>query len=172
MKNETKLKLAASVSGFALPRYEEIPNMGLYLEQTAKYVSGFLTPLGDFALTTSMISNYVKKGLVSNPVRKLYSREQIAYLLFIAVAKSVLSMDDLRLFIRLQQRTYTTEVAYDYFCSEFENVLQYVFGIKDRLDTVGVDSTDEKHMLRNTIITVAHKIYLEKCFTQMHSEQA
>lgn len=172
MDEHMKRSIVSSIEGFSLPRYHEIPSVGLYLDQTAKYIAEYLSCLGDYALTGSMISNYVKKGLVSNPVRKLYSREQIAYLLFIAVAKSVLSMDDLRLFIRLQQRTYTTEVAYDYFCSEFENVLQYVFGIKDRLDTVGVDSTDEKHMLRNTIITVAHKIYLEKCFTQMHSEQA
>ena len=126
-----------------------------------------MAPLGDYTLTPSMISNYVKKGLVSNPVKKQYSRDQIAYLMFIALAKSVLSLDNLFLFIRLQQRTYPTERAYAYVCDEFENMLQYVFGLKPELDSVGVDSTDEKFMLRSTITTIAHKIYLEKCFAAM-----
>ena len=118
-----------------------------------------------------MISNYVKKGLVSNPVKKQYSRDQIAYLLFIALAKNVLSLDNLTLFIRLQQRTYTTERAYEYLRNEFENILHYVFGLKPEIDSVGMDSTDEKFMLRSTIITIAHKIYLEKCFAAIAEEE-
>ena len=171
MKQETKQQISRSVQDFRLPRYHEIPNMGLYLEQTAKYISEYMAPLGDYALTPSMISNYVKKGLVSNPVRKLYNRDQIVYLLFIALAKNVLSLDNLTLFIRLQQQTYATERAYTYFCDEFENILQHVFGLKEDIDTVGMDSTDEKFMLRATIITIAHKIYLEKCFAAMSAEE-
>lgn len=170
MKQETKQKISRSVQDFRMPRYNEIPGMGLYLEQATKYICEYLEPLQENAITGSMISNYVKKGLVSNPVKKLYSREQIAYLLFIALAKSVLSLDNLTMFIRLQQRTYPTERAYEYLCDELENTLQYVFGLKEELDSVGIDSTDEKFMLRSTIITVAHKIYLEKCFAAMAEE--
>ena len=106
-----------------LPRYEQIPNVGLYLEQAAKYISEYLAPLGDMALTGSMISNYVKKGLLASPVKKQYSREQICYLFFIAVAKTVMSMEDIRLMIRLQKEQYTPQKAYDYFCTELENAL-------------------------------------------------
>ena len=118
-----------------------------------------------------MISNYVKKGLLSNPVKKQYSREQIAYLMYIAVAKTVLSMEDIRLSVDVQQQSYTPQRAYDYFCCELENVLEYVFGLKDQLDTVGVDATAEKVMLRNTIITVAHKVYLNALFEELHKEK-
>ena len=121
MKPETKNKISQSVRDFRMPRYSEIPNVGLYLEQATKYICEYLAPIQDNAITGSMISNYVKKGLVSNPVKKLYSRDQIAYLLFIALAKNVLSLDNLTRFIRLQQRTYTTERAYEYLCDEFEN---------------------------------------------------
>ena len=38
MKAETKLQVAEALKGFRLPRYNEIPNVGLYLEQTAKYI--------------------------------------------------------------------------------------------------------------------------------------
>ena len=171
MKPETKLTISQSIQDFHLPRYNEIPNVGLYLDQVTKYICEYLAPLHENAITGSMISNYVKKDLVSNPVKKLYSRDQIAYLLFIALAKSVLSLDNLTLFIRLQQRTYTTERAYEYLCDEFENTLHYVFGLKPELASVGMDSTDEKFMLRSTIITIAHKIYLEKCFAAMAEEE-
>ena len=171
MTNETKQSLAEGIRNFRMPRFEEIPNVGLYLEQTAKYVSEYLAPLQENAITSSMISNYVKKDLVDNPVKKQYSREQIAYLMFIALAKNVLSLDDLTRFIRLQKRTYTAKRAYDYFCAELENNLQYVFGLKAELDHVGMDSTDEKFMLRATVITVAHKIYLEKCFAALAAEE-
>lgn len=170
MKQQTKQQIAGAVKDFRLPRYQQIPNVGLYLEQATKYICEYLAPLQENAITGSMISNYVKKDLVSNPVKKLYSRDQIAYLLFIALAKSVLSLDNLTRFIRLQEQTYPTERAYNYFCEEFENILQYVFGLKGDIETVGVDSTDEKIMLRATIITIAHKIYLEKCFAAMAEE--
>lgn len=171
MTFEVKQQLADAIRDFRMPRYEEIPKVGLYLEQTAKYISEYLSPLQEGAITSSMISNYVKKGLVASPVKKQYSREQIAYLMFIALAKNVLSLDNLALFIDLQRKTYTAERAYNYLCDEFENVLHYVFGMKEDMDSVGMDSTDEKFMLRATIITVAHKIYLDKCFAVMAAEE-
>jgi len=159
------------VNTFRLPRYTEIPDVGLYLEQTVKYISGFLDPLNQGIITASMVSNYVKKGLIANPVKKQYNREQIAYLIFIILAKNVLSLDNLSRFIALQKRTYSSQIAYDYFCREFENVLQHVFGFKDKLDAVGVESSNEKIMLRNTIIAVAHKIYLDSCFALISMEE-
>ena len=118
-----------------------------------------------------MVSNYVKKGLVANAVKKQYYREQIAYLFFIAVAKNVLSMENLSLFIGIQKETYTVKKAYDYFCDELENVMEYVFGIKSDLASVGTDETEQKHMLRNTIITAAYKIYLDCCFDVIREDQ-
>ena len=170
MKLKTKQKIADSLCSFRLPRYQEIPDTGLYLEQTAKYISDYLAPLQDTPVTGSMISNYVKRGLVANPVRKQYSRDQIAQLMFIVMAKNVISLDNLYNFMRLQERTYAIPRAYNYYCAEFENVLHYVFGMKDTLDNVGLDSSHEKTMLRNTIITIAHKIYLDKCFQVLPAE--
>ena len=158
-------------SPFRLPRYEEIPDIGLYLDQTAKYINSYLESFGDMNITTSMISNYVKHGLVDNPIKKQYSREQIAYLIFIAIAKTVLSLEDIQLLINMQKKTYSPRKAYEYFCNEFENILFFIFELKDTLDEVGGDNTHEKTMLRNVIITVAHKIYLDKYFAAMHVDQ-
>ncbi len=169
MKTETKQRIAATIQDFRMPRYQEIPNVGLYLEQATKFISEALAPLGDTPMTSSMISNYVKKGLVSNPVKKQYDRDQIIYLMFIAMAKNVMSLDDLCHFISLQKRTYTVQKAYDYFCLELENMLQYVFGLKEDIASVGSDSSDEKMLLRTAIIAYTHKIYLEKCIAAISS---
>ena len=155
-------QLKDGVLDFRLPRYTEIPTVGLYLEQASKYICEYLEPLGDFSLTPSMISNYVKKGLISSPVIKQYSREQIAYLFFIAVGKSVLSLDALANFIALQKRTYDLQRAYDYFCEEFENVLAFTFEVTDVMEVKGVDNTVEKRLLYACIVAAVEKLYLEK----------
>ena len=167
---EIKEQLSTTITGLHLPRYHEIPGVGLYLEQTVKYINECLAPLTEEAITTSMVSNYVKRDLVDNPLKKQYSREQIAYLIFIAVVKNVLSMDEIRLIITIQKDTYSSEVAYNYFCSEMENILAYIFGQTLELDSVGNDNTDEKIMLRNIIITAALKIYLGKLFSGLQSK--
>lgn len=171
MRPESKQQIAEAVKEFRLPRYNEIPNVGLYLEQATKYICGYLDPLGEFSLTSSMISNYVKKGLIANPVKKQYGREQMAYLFFIAVAKSVLSLDALTRFIHLQQQTYALPKAYDYFCDEFENLLQFTFEVKDTMDVVGEDNTDERRLLYTCIVAAVQKIYLEKCLEAIANEE-
>ncbi len=171
MKNETKTKILNSISDIRLPRYHDIPSVGLYLEQTAKYIAEYLDPLEEGCLTASMISNYVKKGLIPSPVKKQYNRDQIAYLFFIALAKSVLSLDNLTMFIELQKQTYTTETSYNYFCEEFENILFFVFGAQETMKFVEPEASDEKIMLRNTIIAISHKLYLDKCFKAIAEEQ-
>lgn len=171
MNQEHKEQLALAMCSLRLPRYHEIPNVGFYLEQTVKYINECLSPLTEEAITSSMVSNYVKRDLVANPQKKQYSREQVAYLIFIAVVKNVLTMDEIRLIISLQKRTYTAQRAYDYFCSELENVLAYTLGQKEELDTIGQDNTDEKIMLRNVIITASLRIYLGRLFGVIQQQE-
>ena len=170
MKQETKQQIADSLRDFRLPRYNEIPTVGLYLEQATKYIGEYLAPLGEYTLTPSMISNYVKKGLIANPVKKQYGREQLAYLFFIAMAKSVLSLDALTGFIKLQQRTYPLPKAYDYYCEQFESLLRFSFEISDSVEIVGEDNTDEKRLLFTCIVSAVQKVYLEKCLDAIAKE--
>lgn len=171
MNPTIKESMEQAVSNFSLPSYHEIPNVGLYLEQVSKYISEYFESVGNITLTTSMISNYVKKGLISNPVKKQYNREQIASLFFVTVAKTVLSIEDVRLLMQIRERTYPAETAYEYFRSELENVLHFVFGLKDSMSTVGNDDNEAKTLLRNTIIAVAHKAYLDNYCAILHAEE-
>ena len=172
MTQKTKDALAEAVRRFRLPRFDEIPDVGLYLEQVTKYISDYLAPLENVSITGSMISNYVKRGMVPNPVKKQYNREQIAYLLYIAVAKNVLSLDNIGILFDMQRRTHTIKAAYDYFCTELEDSIFQVFGLKDSVEPADSNSSDEKMILRNTIIAVAHQTYLNMCLCAIQSEHA
>ena len=160
MELKLKRQMAESVRGFRLPRYAEIPTVGLYLEQTIKYINGFLAPLGCLELTGAMVSNYVKKGLIPAPVKKQYFAEQICYLFFVALAKNLTSMENIVLLISVQRGTYTLPVAYDYMCRELENMLFYFFGLKERPEELGETESDEKNLLRGLIMSAANVIYL------------
>ena len=166
-----KQNMAEPIRGFRLPRYAEIPTVGLYLEQTIKYINGYLAPLGCLELTSSMVSNYVKKGLVAAPVKKQYYPEQISYLFFVAFAKNLVSMENIALLIDVQQSSYTLPVSYDYFCDEMENVLFFNFGLKDTIEVLGITESDEKDLLRNLIYSAANVIYMNACFAQLRQQK-
>ena len=170
MDPNTRDRIAASIDAFRLPAYQEIPDVGLYLEQTAKYISDCLAPVQDASVTGSMISNYVKKGLIAKPVRKQYTREQIAQLMFISAAKAVLSIDDVHLMLSIQKQTYPSQIAYDYFRTELKYVLDCVFSRESELRALDAGATDQKVMLRNTIIALAHKVYLDKLFAVIRQD--
>lgn len=162
---------ADSIKTFHLPAYARLPDTGLYLEQTSQYINRCLAPLGCIEITSSMISNYVKKGLIASPVKKLYFADQIAHLICITILKQVLSLENInKLFIR-QALVYTNETAYDYFCRELENILYFQFGLKDSVEDIGVTSSIEKKMLRSAIIAVSHIIFLNHCFLYLGEQE-
>ena len=115
---------------FQLPAYQEIPNVGLYLEQTLKYINDTFSVFRSIELTKSMISNYVKLGYLRRPVKKQYDREQIAALLFIAVSKQVLSMDNIGKLFRMQVELGSMEESYTAFKADFDYLLDSIWNQK------------------------------------------
>lgn len=156
-----KQQLQDSIKDFRLPRFAEITDVGLYLDQMARYVNTYLNAVGCAEITPSMVSNYVKQKIVPGPAKKTYGAASIAHLVFIAFVKNVMSMDDIRMLEALREKTYSIPAAYDYFCAEFENVLHLVFGLKETLDEVGSTDTEAKSILRAAILASAQKIHLD-----------
>ena len=158
MTEDNRRELAAMAAAFRMPRYRELPDIGLRLEQVTRYASRYVPS----PVTGSMVSNYVKQRLIPGPHKKSYSQESIAYLLMLSYVKTVVSMEDVRLMLQVQQSSYEISVAYDYFCAELENLLQYVFGLKPAPDEIGTTQTEEKEMLRSALLSVTHKLYMEQ----------
>ena len=171
MKHEMKRQIAEKIREFRLPRYEEIPNMGLYLEQTTKYINNHLAPLRCLEITPSMVSNYVKKGLIPKPVKKQYFAEHIGYLFFVVFAKNLVSIEDIGILIEMQRSTYTLPVAYDYMCEEMENALGYIFGLKESMEELGETVSDEKNLLRSLTFSSANVIHLNACCDWLRGEK-
>lgn len=151
---------------YRLPRYREIPNVGLYLEQCAKYVNMHLTPLGFPELTTSMISNYVKQKIISGPQKKQYGAEHIACLVVLAIMKSVLSIEDARLILDDKRSQYDIASGYDVFCDIFEAQLKETF----RPTAAKAPAMRKKEgsafpstgIVHNVVFAAVHKIYLNR----------
>ena len=89
----------------------------------------------------------------------------------IAIVKNVLSLENICKLFSMQKGVYTDQIAYDYFCSELENMLFYTFGVRDSVEQVGVTNSDLKMMLRGVIIAVSQMIYLERCFDAIEAEK-
>ena len=157
-------KALSSLSSYSLPSFREIPAVGLYLNQCATYINRVFENIDGISITESMISNYVKKKLIPNPVKKQYSRESIAYLIFIAVSKNVVSLDDIQVLLSLQRKNFRVEESYEYFRSEFVSVLKYVFSLGEMPSPINENGSMEKELLRNILVTVSHKIYIDLAF--------
>ena len=172
MNIESNRRVAACAAGFALPRYADLPTVGLYLDQTVQFVNGYFRTFQGVELTASMVSNYVKKGILSHPVKKKYTREQLACLIYIVVSKTVLSMENIDTLFRMQRAHYSPAQAYDTFCDELENCLPYVFGLSKTMKDSAPDADDERKLLRSTIFSAANKIYLDCVFAVLRQEEA
>ena len=83
---------------FSYPKWEEIPNIDLYLDQVLVYVNQVCAPISpdkEKGLTASMVNNYVKHGYLTKPDKKKYQRKQIARLIAITTLKSVFSIQEI-----------------------------------------------------------------------------
>ena len=170
MKTIENTNIMEAIKIFRMPRFHELPDVGLYLDQTTKYINSFISPLG-WEITGSMISNYVKKGIIAPPIKKLYYAEQIAYLFYIAIAKNVLSLEHIVALREMQEKSYPKEIAYNYLCEELENVLFHVFGLKDKIDDIGRTKSDEKMLFREVIIAASNSIHLTSCFNALQDDK-
>ena len=65
-------KIAINLASYRCPRYDDFPNFGLYAKQVIefldKHLSIFLVPTEEKLLTTTMINNYVKIGIVKKAI--------------------------------------------------------------------------------------------------------
>ena len=153
----------ADIKAFRCPRYDELPDMGLYLEQMLGVVNDSLGCLVSDPITKPMIGNYVKHGVIPPAIRKRYYREHIAQLMVVAALKSVFSVDQVACFLEIQRETYPTKVAYDFFVTEFENALHEAFDFSGKaLPCVETKRTQGTILIRSMVLAAANRVFVEK----------
>ena len=71
-------EIAKRMASFKLPRYDELNNFDVYMDQLVQILDNilyeFLVPDEENALTPYMINNYVQKKVIKAPSRKKYSK--------------------------------------------------------------------------------------------------
>ncbi len=180
MGNQKKniTKYLNDLEEFRLPAYNEFPPIPLYMEQVISYIGECLKTFSgnkdnsedNNVLTPFMVNNYVKAKIIAPPKDKKYSREHLAYLLAIALLKSVVSMKDIATLIDLDGELFEDKKnLYDFFKKIQEETLKKeVHKANVRVETL---SKISKEKLKNgegnesiedaNLAYVALKLYIE-----------
>ena len=178
----------AHISGLHIPRYAELPDIELYMDQVLTYTDNQLRPLfpkEEKILTSSMVNNYVKQKLIPTPLHKRYGREHLALLIFVCLMKRTVPISDLQRLFAIQNATYPVERAYEFF-SAVEESLRALFSGSVRADALGEwelekprgfafalsfangsELTPARRLVISAATATANKIYIEKCLEFM-----
>ena len=82
---------------YALPTWDMLPGIDLYMDQVIVLLTQYLNFLpredgGENVTTPAMINNYVKMKVLPPPVKKRYSRVHLAYLIIVCMLKQTLGI--------------------------------------------------------------------------------
>ena len=150
---------------YKMLRYDEIPDIDLYMDQTIIFLNKRLKILikGDEpVITPSMINNYVKAGIIPAPIGKKYSKKHLAYIICVCFFKQILSMSEIKNLIEHQKILSGEEFSYNFFCESIED------SFKNCCRLVNVKKSDKSNIKINDFTlyyackAIANKLYAEK----------
>ena len=162
-----------SLNEFHIPRWNELPNVALYLDQVVTLINSCLSPILSFnidkkenpILTKTMINNYVKNNLIEAPDKKKYGKNQLAKLFVICILKQVYSMNDINNLIKIAITSANIQISYNKFCTQFEEALKCTYSQKDFI--VDTANNDNRYLLKVVLLSCSYKIYTQNVTMKM-----
>lgn len=104
-------------------QWDALPDLSLYMDQVIGYMPRQLIQYGEGeGLTSAMVNNYIKDGLLPRAEGKRYGRVHLAYLTAICALKQVLSVRDAGLLAAHGKEEEPQEV-YERFRTELDRAL-------------------------------------------------
>jgi hypothetical protein len=105
--------------------WAELPDIALYMDQLISYMPRQLIRFGEGeGLTSAMVNNYIKDGLVPRAEGKRYGPVHLGYLTAVCALKKVLSVRDTGVLIAAGQSCGKDDrQLYDYFCQALDRAL-------------------------------------------------
>ena len=143
---------------FSFPKWEEIPNIDLYLDQILLYVNQVCAPMfskKEKVLTASMVNNYVKHGYLAKPDKKKYQRQQIARLIAITTLKSVFSIQEIAQTLNTLQNEASSEHLYNSF-------VDYMNDEIDPANPIILTSCQTIKLYHRTLSLVTYQLEMEQ----------
>ena len=105
--------------------WNELPDISLYMDQIISYMPRQLIHFDDRdTLTSAMVNNYIKDGLVPRAEGKRYAPVHLAYLTAVCALKKVLSVRDISNLIHSgEELGMDAETMYGYFLRKLDQAL-------------------------------------------------
>ncbi|MBO0440105.1 DUF1836 domain-containing protein [Candidatus Enterococcus ikei] len=151
-----------------LPRWHELPEIELYMDQVITLVERYLSPVilkeKHTLLTSSMVNNYVKLGLIPAPKKKRYNQKHLAFLIAITLLKQVLSIPEIKQGILFQGAVVGIREAYNLFCDEQEAALAVV--VSQALGQEPIGAFDKPIPVEYMVVKGATLSFATKLFTE------
>lgn len=163
----TKQEVRELLINFKLPRWKDLPNFDIYMDQVVSYINQQLAPLyfneEEKIITRSMINNYVKNSIVKPPVKKHYKRYHLAFLIVVLILKRCYSLTEISKLIEIhnQMEHSDLEKSYDVFSCCFENCLHEIIREGNAGNLPIQNSNWQKQLLINVVQSVVFKMYAE-----------
>ncbi len=166
--------LFSHMASIHVSRYSELPRLDLYLDQLLTLVQeelSFMSVPGETVLTGSMVNNYVKLKLIPAPEKKRYSRDHVAYLVFVCSLKRVFSIAQVQQLIGLgREADVDLEQSYDEMCRALEEAMAARFSMAAPVpvavhlaDKAGAPVSPEvSDLLQAALSALADKVYVEQ----------
>lgn len=106
--------------------WEKLPDFGLYMDQVISYMPRQLIHFDEGELLTSaMVNNYIKDGLLPRAHGKRYSQVHVGYLTAVACLKKVLTVRETGVLLEAGRELQPDpETLYTCFCSALDRALQ------------------------------------------------
>lgn len=163
-----------SLDDVSMPRWEDITDIPLYMDQLIAVVTQYLEPFQIFSsdkkpVTSSMVNNYVKLGLIPKPIKRHYNKRHIAYLIVITLFKEVISIQDIRRVLIFLAQSQGNSNAYNQFCALLEITIKrkgHVYlnvAVDDEIETDYSDPENfDKYIIYLACETITNLLFAKK----------
>ena len=152
----------SELKDYQTPGWDALPDLDLYMDQVITYLERqmrvFAQDEEDRLITSSMINNYVKHGLIPRPVKKKYTREHLFYLLVISMLKQVLPITDISNIIRHQADLMEMEELYNSFSAIQDETLHATAW---RIESEVGKNNDDGFITRDALGMLAFRLAFE-----------
>ena len=164
-------EIEQGLSDYSLPSWDMLPDIDLYMDQVVSVVTKYLevpSAIGfNRPVTSSMINNYVKLGIIPSPKKKKYSKLHLAYLLIVCTLKQTLDMSTIQHIIPVDLSEDDVKKTYDSFVKNQHTAFNYVIGqtrtVADPIFTLEGDNQDR---MNDLIMQVSVSATLFKMLTE------
>ena len=160
------------LTNYSLPSWDMLPDIDLYMDQVVSVVTKYLEGTSSAIkmnrpVTSSMINNYVKLGIIPAPNKKRYSKVHLAYLLIVCTLKQTLDMTTIQQIIPVDLDIESVKKTYDSFVKNQYTAFNYVFSqtrkVADPIFTLEGNNQDR---MNDLIMQVSVSANLFKLLTE------